>query len=799
MRLYHILIGFALVCACTRIQETRCEFETGRDITLNVSMEDLASKATYTADASGLKCSWDAGDSISIVSLHNGAVASVNTFTTESGGRIASFRGRFSGRKTDAVIAVFPALKNDPGNGYCSAPLPGNIGGVFKLSMGGSSLLLSPDTPCVFSQSANGDFSHVAYIDIMTGDVDINTDDGSVTLSKHVALIKVTASIPSLPTSEKILKLTLKSTAATPFTDCSASLPLASASGVWTTSVPSDSTVLNFGAMTHGVFAGFSSSNRTLTAYVPVFPNSGTPAFQGDSERKLTVTVTTDLSVYSAEKTIPAKTGSEYSFPLEAGTINTINATLSRTGDADSDLTEWVRTVKSLADVNVKADALKTAILNSQSEYTISGTTYYVSNSGNDNFNSGTSPSSPFKTLDKVNSLTLNKGDGVLFKRGDVWRGKINMKNGVTYSAYGEGQKPRIYGSPCDAAKEGSWSTTSVSNIYRYSKTISQDAGTLIFEEGNAGCAYKVVPRKDYDGNTWHPVTMESFTGWQDLKRDLDMYHDRSTGYIYLYSASGNPKNRWTSIEIPVRQNVFDAWGNNGISAVVDNICIKYTGAHGVGTGNVKSLVVTNCEIGWIGGSLQNNNHETAPTTPGQLSRIVRYGNGVEIYGTCEEFRVDHNWIYQVYDAGVTHQYTEKTKPNIYCDNVSYVNNLIERCVYAIEYWLSVGDEYLEQSGMRNFLIKGNIMRMTGEWSWGFQRFNQESPAVIKTWNNKCRAINYRMEKNIIDRGKPTLLNINAARTEWLPLCRANVYFHQWGADLGTMIEENPKLYYVFN
>jgi hypothetical protein len=48
--------------------------------------------------------------------------------------------------------------------------------------------------------------------------------------------------------------------------------------------------------------------------------------------------------------------------------------------------------------------------------------TYYVSASGgNDSYN-GLSESQPFRTLAKVNSLSLLPGDRVLFKCGDTWR-----------------------------------------------------------------------------------------------------------------------------------------------------------------------------------------------------------------------------------------------------------------------------------------------------------------------------------------------------------------------------------------
>lgn len=46
----------------------------------------------------------------------------------------------------------------------------------------------------------------------------------------------------------------------------------------------------------------------------------------------------------------------------------------------------------------------------------------------------------------------------VLFERGGLWRGQLSTVEGVTYSAYGEGEKPRFYGSPENGTGESKWS-----------------------------------------------------------------------------------------------------------------------------------------------------------------------------------------------------------------------------------------------------------------------------------------------------------------------------------------------------
>jgi hypothetical protein len=74
-------------------------------------------------------------------------------------------------------------------------------------------------------------------------------------------------------------------------------------------------------------------------------------------------------------------------------------------------------------------------------------TTYYVAANGND-ANNGTSPSTPWRTVNKLNSRSFSPGDIILFRRGDMWREQLNLVysgaagNPITYGAYGTGTDP---------------------------------------------------------------------------------------------------------------------------------------------------------------------------------------------------------------------------------------------------------------------------------------------------------------------------------------------------------------------
>jgi hypothetical protein len=80
--------------------------------------------------------------------------------------------------------------------------------------------------------------------------------------------------------------------------------------------------------------------------------------------------------------------------------------------------------------------------------------TYYVDNcvvTGND-ANNGTSSSTPWLTIAKVNSSTFSAGDSVLFRRTCTWREQLVVPssgttgNPITFGAYGTGARPVING-----------------------------------------------------------------------------------------------------------------------------------------------------------------------------------------------------------------------------------------------------------------------------------------------------------------------------------------------------------------
>jgi len=417
-------------------------------------------------------------------------------------------------------------------------------------------------------------------------------------------------------------------------------------------------------------------------------------------------------------------------------------------------------------DIDKAAAALKKNVLNSANTVDPAkwaGTCWYVSAEGNDEAD-GLGPETAIQSLARLKTLEIKEGDAVLFRRGDIWRGTTNTKplvrtrDGVTYSAYGKGPKPVICGSPFNGAAFGCWTLTDVPDVYVFSEEFTGDVGTIVLDGKDA--AFKVVIRNMPEGDC-HPDTYEPFKDWRNLTRDLDFF--QQDGHIYLCSKQGVPAQRFADMEFNVHGHGFTGADN----ITVDNICIRHIGSHGIGSGTTKGLTVTNCEIGWIGGSLQPDAYSTS------RRMLTRYGNGVEIYGGCDRYTIENCWVYQCYDAGITHQYSTSEDRDIVMKNVHYKSNLIEDCVYSIEYFIPESKVEGYVHNMENILIEDNICLRAG-YGWGKQRPDKNTPSHIKSWNNDNPAVNFVIKNNIFEYCTHEFFNISAKDPAWMPVLENN-------------------------
>ena len=457
-------------------------------------------------------------------------------------------------------------------------------------------------------------------------------------------------------------------------------------------------------------------------------------------------------------------------------------------GDIDDDAAEEA-TPEILKEIDEKTDkriaeikATKTEIVPKEGK-----TAYYVSfNSGNDE-NDGKSPEKAWKTVERVNRGAYVTGDVVYFKRGEEWRGNtLTAKPGVSYSAYGEGEKPILNMSPYDGAKHGTWTLVDgTTNIYLYSETFKNDIGSISFNNRTFREIYAQKMCYDWkDGKAYDRGGKVAYVETKDflanMKNDLDFWHDcagpnvsakTGAGQLYLRSDKGNPAERFTNIEF-----------NNGIHAIsvannvtIDNITVIHAGRHGISSGTVTNLRVQNCTFEWIGGSMQNYSGGS----------FTRFGNAVEVYGGCDGYIVDNCYITDVYDAGVTHQVSDSSDGDYVMKNVTYSNNVILHCVYSIEHFNRQPAKGGTTRYLVNILYKDNICRFAGD-CFGYTRPDKSVCSHIRS-GNLVDTANFVIEGNIFDRSTNSLFRLfpgGDQEIQW----KNNTYIHKLGASYGPML-----------
>ncbi len=246
----------------------------------------------------------------------------------------------------------------------------------------------------------------------------------------------------------------------------------------------------------------------------------------------------------------------------------------------------------------------------------------------------------------------------------------------------------------------------------------------------------------------------------EELTKNFQFYYkpNNSTGTpangecrVYLYYEGGTPAEKFDSIEMGVRLNLVRITGGNDTikNVVFDNFILKNGGAHGIALAKADGVDITNCFIYNMGGGVYNYTDDGKNTG--------RYGNGVEINRGCRNITVDGNYIYQIYDAGLTHQFDTRTSlsatTECIFENIKYENNVISHCFYGIEFFVSpaledtstvvIGSATSENKPltnnykryMKDITISGNYILYSG-YGWGYMRdtSSQKGAAHIKTW-----------------------------------------------------------------
>lgn len=396
-----------------------------------------------------------------------------------------------------------------------------------------------------------------------------------------------------------------------------------------------------------------------------------------------------------------------------------------------------------LSAVDTVSDAMVEDVINAPDTIESTGNTYYISNNGDDNLD-GLSPETAWATIDKLRAETpnLKEGDAVLFERGGEWR-KYNewplkknnatwdqmsmfvAKKGVSYGAYGEGEKPILNGSQQNYATDGMWCETEIPNVYLCKEEfwivahIAIDHSRLLgkFEE-------KMAHKEIYDVNGFSDIT--------DLNRDCSYYLDADTHKLYFYSEKGNPSDRFKSMEIGGRLSII----RNNSAALIENFNFKFSG-YGITGGPYMN--VKGCIFSYIGGCQCSD----------RKGDKIPCGNAIEIYGACDGFFVENCWMYEICDTGLTHQLWSAEGECIQ-RNISFKGNVIDRFHWGIEFNNPPSKDGSERL-VENCVHSYNIVKNGGQ-CWAESNFDRLKGATAYNCFGTAKSVNVLCEKNIFSK-----------------------------------------------
>jgi hypothetical protein len=417
------------------------------------------------------------------------------------------------------------------------------------------------------------------------------------------------------------------------------------------------------------------------------------------------------------------------------------------------------------------AEKMKRDIVFSESVYDPSRPTYYVSNTGDDN-NDGLSPETAWKTLDKINDPeSFPEYSNILFERGGLWRGMIRVpKNGITYSAYGVGQKPRIYGSRRNYAKPEYWKKSEYENVW-YTDLCTRNIGLVAINHSD------VIGKYDEIMCTRNIVGKDGFEGPADLKGEFNFYGHLDEELCYLYSPKGNPGEVYDSIEIGEGYTLIAPAENSLKDLFFDNLFLKFVGCHGIANlGGRENVTVQNCIFAYLGGSILDGF---------KGGRIIGFGNAVETYGSCNGYYVNSNWIYQIYDTAITHQYSVSSE-DCHMDDVEYIGNLCEYCHWSIEFYNQPAQG--TERYVHDVDVHHNILRCGG-MGWG-SIDRKDGATLFNSFILPPDTVNFLSYNNVFDRCTGGIVRLYRGGDEKIKFFN-NTYIQNRNGLLGSVFEED--------
>ena len=275
------------------------------------------------------------------------------------------------------------------------------------------------------------------------------------------------------------------------------------------------------------------------------------------------------------------------------------------------------------------------------------GTNYYIDFSDGDDANSGTSLSTPWKSVSKVNNGIFLPGDSILFKRNEIWREQLiipssgEQDNPIVYGAYGEGNKPLFLGSDAKNSMNdwtflgaNKWATA----VGSFPKLRWRSVGFMLLGE-----------EKQENVGKW--VAIEA-----DLDMEREFWWEEANERVILYSPQGNPASVFSNIEIAHRHSCILL--ENKEHLVIQDLAFKYSNNSAIMPEACSHITIQNIEASFLGGG---------------YGSTTRAGDAIPPHGRSSFIHIRNCNISQVFDIGIA--------PQLYpAESVTMHDIIVENC-----------------------------------------------------------------------------------------------------------------------
>jgi hypothetical protein len=299
-------------------------------------------------------------------------------------------------------------------------------------------------------------------------------------------------------------------------------------------------------------------------------------------------------------------------------------------------------------------------------QYPASGRTFYFSSVTGSDSNNGLTTATAFKSIAKMNTLSLVPGDNVLFARGGFWRMTTdafpsftsgNSSAYITYGAYGTGAKPEFWAS-INLSATSNWTEEST-NIWVTTGQWQKKLGILVFNN-------EQIPVGDMN---WSKANLASQGMWEYNSSDNGVSSENLT---YIYSV-GNPGTYYTSIEAGSTtsgnpKNDGAAFYLSGKShIIIANWSSRYAAVLGLEGGYSNDIQILDSAWRLQGGAFQENSPDYGPRP---------YGACIQFWVNSSNILISGNNFSECFDVAVTPQASSYSGTAL-MENITIINNLV--------------------------------------------------------------------------------------------------------------------------